>query len=191
MAYGDGTLNLSGNLNVAIGRPLDARYILDNEADLTAAASWTAGGANYAYDGMMVYCKDTNKTYQLQGSNDYSISANWHEFVGSGSSGTAHDAMPSGRYDDVTWQATGSFYTAPADGYVFILMQGNAANQYTTLSVWTPDENSLIYTNTSYIGGTSGYCSLFYPISKNFKYKVSWTAANKIYFRFIYAQGSY
>ena len=89
MAYGEGTLNLSGNLNVAIGRPLDARYILDSEENLTSSASWTAGGANYAYDGMMVYCKDTNKTYQLQGSNDYSVAANWHE-VGGGGGGSSN-----------------------------------------------------------------------------------------------------
>ena len=81
MAYGDGTLNLSGNLNVAIGKPLDARFIVENEADLTSASTWTASGANYAYEGIMVYCRDTQKTMQLQGSNDYSVAANWHEIT--------------------------------------------------------------------------------------------------------------
>lgn len=128
MAYGDGTLNLSGNLNVAIGRPLDARYILDNEADLTAAASWTAGGANYAYDGMMVYCKDTNKTWQLQGSNDYSASANWHE-VGSGGGGGSGggDGNPVGT---LIWFAG----STPPAGY--LLCNGDVVSRATYSSLF-------------------------------------------------------
>lgn len=85
MAYGDGTLNLSGNLNVAIGKPLDARYSVEHEADITSSSIWSVSGANYAYEGIMVYCKDTHRTMQLQGSNDYSIAANWIEIGGNGS----------------------------------------------------------------------------------------------------------
>lgn len=102
MAYGDGTLSLSGNLNVAIGKPLDARHIVEHETDLTSSSTWTASGANYAYEGVMVYCKDTHKTMQLQGSADYSVASNWVE-VGAGGNGSIDYRLNEEQNTGNTW----------------------------------------------------------------------------------------
>ena len=186
MAYGDGTLNLSGNLNVAIGKPLDARYTIEHEADLTSSSTWTASGANYAYEGIIVYCKDTHKTKQLQGSNDYSEAANWVEV------GSTHNAMPSDRFDNITWKENGleNKYTAPDDGYIYAARKASAANQYLVCIVYSKTDVEL-YTSVCFVPSANSLARVFLPISKGFAYAFSWSATTEDVNKFIYANGAY
>lgn len=57
------------------------------------------------------------------------------EWDNSISSQVAHMAMPSNKYIDLALGASGSFYTAPADGYFILSKVSNGTNQYITMGV--------------------------------------------------------
>ena len=71
MARTKGMLNLSGNLEVNAGAPLDARSVVPTVADLTIASNF-----QYKYVGMTVTVQATGDMYTLL-SNDVTDIANW------------------------------------------------------------------------------------------------------------------
>ena len=78
MARAKGMLNLSGNLEVLAGAPLDARDAADAKADLT-----TAGTFDYPYEGMETYVKDQKKKYRYLGGDITDVN-NWEDCSGTG-----------------------------------------------------------------------------------------------------------
>ena len=78
MARAKGMLNLSGNLEVLAGAPLDARDAADAKADLT-----TAGPFDYPYEGMETYVKDQKKKYRYLGGDITDVN-NWEDCSGTG-----------------------------------------------------------------------------------------------------------
>lgn len=103
-----------------------------------------------------------------------------------GKAAAANMSMPSGSYINLTLGASGSTYTAPADGYVFfskgttgiaerILLQNNSAGNLST-RIYTP---------------VSGAClTTFIPVKKNDQVYYDYSAGGATdYFRFVYAQG--
>ena len=96
----------------------------------------------------------------------------------------AHQAMPSGKYSDLTLGASGSTYTAPADGYYYLRKSGTAQNQYIYMSggglaqdVFCPLSN----------GGTR---SIWLPVKNRTVVTVSYNADGATSaFRFIFAEG--
>lgn len=90
--------------------------------------------------------------------------------------------MPSGKYIDLTLGASGTTYTAPANGWV-IVGKRCTANQY--LGTYS---NTIMKCLETW---DSSYCSLYFPVKKGDIFPISYTAAGKTeVFRFIYAQGS-
>lgn len=85
MARTKGMLNLSGNLEVNAGAPLDARSVVPTLADLTVAANF-----QYKYIGMTVTVQATGDMYVLT-ANDVTVAANWKQ-IGSGGGGTSYTA---------------------------------------------------------------------------------------------------
>lgn len=85
MARTKGMLNLSGNLEVNAGAPLDARSVVPTVADLTVAANF-----QYKYVGMPVVVQATGDMYVLT-ANDVTVAANWKQ-IGSGGGGTTYTA---------------------------------------------------------------------------------------------------
>ena len=85
MARNKGSANFAGSLEALAGAPIDARLVVDNNADLTAAGTYP-----YHYEGMPVWVKSEAKMYVLNGS-DPTISSNWKEIGegGGGGGGTA------------------------------------------------------------------------------------------------------
>lgn len=90
--------------------------------------------------------------------------------------------MPSNRYIDLTLGASGTTYTAPANGWVLVGKRctnnqylGTYANSIMKcLEVW----NSI-------------YCSLFFPVRKGDVFPISYTASGVTeVFRFVYAEGA-
>ena len=62
----DASVVYSGNFNVQIGRPLDARQKQEFKADLTNPEKWKANdGKTYLWKGMNVYVDETDKWYYL------------------------------------------------------------------------------------------------------------------------------
>ena len=94
--------------------------------------------------------------------------------------------MPSNRYIDLTFGASGTRYTAPANGYVYIL--GNNANSscYLYLINITKEIRSISWMYVS--AGNTNACYL--PVSKNDVFEVDYYEFNSALLRFIYAEGA-
>lgn len=94
-------------------------------------------------------------------------------------------AMPSDEYVDLTFGASGSTYTAPANGWYYIVKAtSSAGTQYFIM-----DNQTKGYTMN--ITPTSGNSVRYiFPVSKGDVILVSYTASGETsFFRFIYAQG--
>lgn len=94
-------------------------------------------------------------------------------------------SMPSNRYIDLTLGASGSKYTAPANGWFAIGKQAGVNNayidMYNSTKAFRKQENIPIST-------VYGFC--FIPCSKNDVILVNYNASGTLsYFRFIYAEG--
>lgn len=94
-------------------------------------------------------------------------------------------SMPSDRYVDLELGASGTTYTAPANGYVWISKQGTATGQYVSIH-----NDTKVYDIGANIGNNSNAGTTILPVSKNDKFTVNYTLAGTTYaFRFIYAEG--
>ena len=101
----------------------------------------------------------------------------------------AHNAMPSDTYEDLTLGASGTEYTAPADGYFFVAKQASGANQ--RLAIFNITTSSTTKVGSSIFSNASGNNLMAYaPVRKDDKVIVNYTASGVSEFRFIYAQGS-
>lgn len=92
----------------------------------------------------------------------------------------ARMAMPSDRYIDLTLGASGSTYTAPADGWVVFTAQGQG---FCSLE----QGSTKVYNAFSEL--TGNYFSVLLPVRKG-AFKAYYKGTNKIIFRFVYAVGS-
>lgn len=93
--------------------------------------------------------------------------------------------MPSNKYIDLTLGASGSSYTAPANGWYVIIKVAGEAEKYVELNV---ADNRFISSLTAV--NTTQSLSLFIPIKKGDIMKVWYSAKGETrYFRFIYAEG--
>ena len=97
----------------------------------------------------------------------------------------AHNAMPSNKYVDLALGATGSFYTAPADGIFYIAKQGMDTESVSIHNVTVGfNVQSMIPTNT-------GSVAMYIFAKKGDVIVVNYSASLALYgFRFIYAQGA-
>lgn len=104
----------------------------------------------------------------------------------SGTSKGASWAMPSNKYIDLTLGASGSSYTAPANGWICFSKEGGSADyQYIYIST----DSKLEQLGRCVSRGSQ--TTLISPVKKGEGFKVSYTAGGATnYFRFIYAQGS-
>ena len=93
-------------------------------------------------------------------------------------------SMPSFRYIDLTLGASGTSYTAPANGWVYIAKVGGSSNAYVNL---TNMENGLGL--IVHVPASSNVCKCFIPVKKGDVFKVEYTASGTHTFRFIYAEG--
>ena len=94
-------------------------------------------------------------------------------------------SMPSSRNIDLTLGASGSSYTAPANGWFVINKKTNAQNQYVYMGC---TENSMRVSNRVYLSDV--FIELFLPAKKGDVVKVTYSAGGELsYFKFIYAEG--
>ena len=94
--------------------------------------------------------------------------------------------MPSNTYVNLTLGASGSSYTAPADGWICLSKEGGSADyQYIYLSTGSKLEQ------LGRCVSRGSQATLISPVRKGEVFKVSYTAGGATnYFRFIYAVGS-
>ena len=94
-------------------------------------------------------------------------------------------AMPSNRYIDLTLGASGSKYTAPANGFVHISKKTNAANQ--SLFIWLPD--SLIGVGSTK-AGTNVTSELVCPVKAGERFQINYSMGGQTNrFKFCFAEG--
>lgn len=97
IAYADtGDIPLSSNFQENSGRPLDARITVSSATTRLALPS------TQVYDGMMVYQRSDQTTWQLQGS-----TYTWVEIIPSTS--TSGSSMPAAPFNSVQFNSTGTF----------------------------------------------------------------------------------
>lgn len=102
-----------------------------------------------------------------------------------GTSKIANLAMPSSTYEDLTVGVSGTEYTAPADGYVFMNVGLSGTSGYATLYV------TGLYSVTAIPVSNLSSSSVIYPVKKGRTFKLDYsTYATFNSFRFIYAVGS-
>ena len=98
-------------------------------------------------------------------------------------------SKPSDRYIDLTLGASGTSYTAPANGTVYFAKQAGAN---TPVYLWIENTNSSL-SNTSWINSNSSsdFTSVSLPVATGDVFKVYYTAnGNTNYFRFIFDKGA-
>ena len=107
------------------------------------------------------------------------------------SSWVAQQAMPSKKYINLELGISGTVYTAVANGYIQLVKQATAANQYlvaydTNLPSTTVDENTIaIKWSTSGVNDV-----LYFPVRKGQQFMIGYTFGGQtIAFRLIFAQG--
>ena len=94
-------------------------------------------------------------------------------------------SFPSNRYIDLTLGASGSTYTAPANGWFAFAKKATAASQIFQVRNTTAN---FIVNNMSV---SAGYVDLFLPFQKGQICQIDYSGTGETaYFRFIYAEGS-
>lgn len=103
----------------------------------------------------------------------------------------AHNAMPSNTYTDLTVGASGTSYTAPADGY-FYAFSACSNNGYNDLSIRIGGSTFMNQTrgDISFSDNTYSALEVSLPVIKNEIVTISWSNATNIHIRFFYANGS-
>jgi hypothetical protein len=93
--------------------------------------------------------------------------------------------MPSSKYIDLTLGASGSTYTAPANGYFYLGRAATAAGQFVDMFNTTSK-----YRLQGQAMTTGSYCLITIPARKGDVVKTTYNLAGAIEgFRFIYAEG--
>lgn len=102
----------------------------------------------------------------------------------------ANMSMPSGRFDNLTLGASGSTYTAPADGYFFIeKVAGVTGSHYMSVYRTSPSHIRYVWFDTPTI--TTDRCVALCLVSKGDVIKIDYTITGTTnYFRFYYANGA-
>lgn len=97
----------------------------------------------------------------------------------------ANCAMPSNKYIDLTLGASGTTYTAPADGYFTITKTASAADEYIYI------QNTSNGMNTGVMATSASNCCVYLPVSKGQSVTVNYTTGGTTEtFRFIYVNGA-
>lgn len=138
----------------------------DSISDLSTIRSGAAAGATAVQPGDLTSLANVN----------LSNLADDGKIVG------AKMSMPSTTYESLTLGASGTEYTAPADGWYQINYNATANNSFAGLVI---DGKAFV------INGTQQYNMPFmFPVQKGQKIKVNYVNATAPLFRFIYAEGS-
>lgn len=111
-------------------------------------------------------------------------------FTNTGKANIAHLGMPSGQWDNLTLGASGTRYTAPADGYFALMLSAQNLDEYCNLYVESPNGQYIygVTNHPTHIGYNQGQ---IVPVSKGCRVQIVYTMSGNInYFKFIYANGS-
>lgn len=130
--------------------------------------------------GKKVY--ETDKYVYKKYINVDDLSDNQIKMDNSISSQVAHMAMPSDKYIDLTLGASGTTYTAPANGWLQIMGVSTVSGGYVEIS------SAINFTFQA--SAAQQYCRGFCPIAKNTTYAINYDGFNVQASRFYYSVGA-
>jgi hypothetical protein len=96
-------------------------------------------------------------------------------------------AMPSDSYVDLTLGASGSTYTAPANGY--FAFEGHATSSNGWCNIFVVNNDTTFYSTTTVGPNVNHGTGSNIPVHKDAIVKLSWANYSVGFFRFIYAEG--
>ena len=96
-------------------------------------------------------------------------------------------AMPSDSYVDLTLGASGSTYTAPANGY--FAFEGHVTSSNGWCNIFVMNNDTTFYSTTTVGPNVYHWTGSNIPVHKDAIVKLSWANYSMGFFRFIYAQG--
>lgn len=95
-------------------------------------------------------------------------------------------SLPSNSYISLTLGASGSTYTAPADGWVALSKSSTGVNQFLALV----DSSNALRTQSQSVA-SGAWLEIYLPVKKGRKFIAAYSVGGSTnYFRFIYALGS-
>lgn len=156
------------------------------DGDSTLLEYVTLGEATFVVEGNLgkkVY--ETDKYVYKKYINVDDLSDNTRQYNNTISSQVAHMAMPSNKYINLTLGASGTTYTAPADGWFCFVGKANAANQYIHI---LDNTTSIEVAFNLPVSGQTG--KAFIPSKKGDSIKLNYNTGSDKSFKFIYSVGS-
>ena len=165
--------NVDSDIGLKLGSTNDRCSITGNagQIKLTANAIYPNKGYLKIGGNALTYVDDAGTSHNLLASGGGLTAAQ-----------AAHAAMPSNRYVNLTLGASGSTYTAPADGWIEL------SKVCTAIGQWAYIESRI--TVGGFGGVIAGY-KLYAPVKKGDTFRIIYDLGGKTeIFRFCYAEGS-
>lgn len=192
----------SSNYSIAIGCnariPSSSNYAISigNGSKATAQSAIQLGsGTNSTASTFQVFnttVVDANgkvPTASLEADLTTKANTDLSNVTNTGKSTGAGWGMPSGTYEDLTLGASGTTYTAPANGWLFIAKAATASLQY--LDIEYTQSGTVIINNSRNSINTGEIIRMITPVLKGQNLKISYSLGGATsYFRFVYAEGS-
>ena len=163
-------------------------YFYDSETNLTGGiSSESIYYFKNIYVGTMTLEAGVLKSVNIETVADSIVNSNMYNISSVGRSFISGIGMPSSKYEELTLGASGTTYSAPANGYVFIDKKSTAASQYVYIEVY---DTGLKYRDVIYVPDTAENVVLRLPVLKGDRFVIYYTANGATnHFKFIYAQG--
>ena len=93
--------------------------------------------------------------------------------------------FPSSDYENLTLGASGTRYTAPANGWFYLAKNSSGSNQYIKLNCVTRGYSTILFANAS-----NNELRQMFPVEKGYVVQVDYTAGGStIAFKFFTAEG--
>lgn len=166
---------LTGDVNIS--NPTDGQHLVYD----ANASVWknTTSAASVSWGGIGGTLSDQT---DLQNALDAKANVDMDNISSTGNEYMAHQAMPSGRFTNLTLGASGTTYTAPADGIFSVVLNASG-------TAWC---NMSINNNTvsAFATNSGPYYNGYFSVSKGDILKLEYSNCVKNRFIFVYANGA-
>lgn len=175
---GDGATATSTGMNVPVSKGETCTFWYF-QIDITSITF------TYAKGNGSLYFKVANAVQNLELLDAGKIEEQIASLIPNNSSLIANYAMPSSKYINLTFGASGTKYTAPANGWVYIQVTGTSTAYNLGVSV---GDSLMGFGQTGTFNGYDiGYTI---PVAKGMTFGITYANVSKKFFKFIYAQDS-
>jgi hypothetical protein len=182
---------VKANLEAKRGDLINVSYTLGGNINNGVFKYHIGNGSLYYYVGETVQNANIIDAGNIQAQLTNKLDTNLTNLPQDRKSYLSSISMPSNKYIDLTLGASGTQYTAPANGYIHLCKMATAAHQYigiNPLELYNGigSSDSLYYDQSTTAQTLAG----FIPVRKGEQFFIYYTAQGQVCaFRFIYAEG--